>query len=191
MSFGFVTAVSEARAAIYAAHTEAQGARNGIGLVKLMGRESGFIAAFASITNGDVNFCLIPEMRFSMEKLLEALKERLESRRHAVLVVGEGAGQDLIAATGTPLPQSFVRWVIRHEWVATLDDLIERRLMLLYDPHVSGATLEELARLLVESGRLAAANLQQAVSATCRRLQDHFGKRLADAGASAGNILEK
>ncbi|MCU0599782.1 MAG: ATP-dependent 6-phosphofructokinase [Desulfobacterales bacterium] len=100
MSFGFVTAVSEARAAIYAAHTEAQGARNGIGLVKLMGRESGFIAAFASITNGDVNFCLIPEMRFSMEKLLEALKERLESRRHAVLVVGEGAGQDLIAATG-------------------------------------------------------------------------------------------
>ncbi len=84
-----------------------------------------------------------------------------------------------------------MRWGIRHEWVATLDDLIERRLMLLYDPHVSGATLEELARLLVESGRLAAANLQQAVSATCRRLQDHFGKRLADAGASAGNILEK
>jgi 6-phosphofructokinase 1 len=56
-SFGFVTAVSESRTAIYSAHTEAQGARNGIGLVKLMGRESGFIAAFASITNGDVNFC--------------------------------------------------------------------------------------------------------------------------------------
>ena len=100
MSFGFVTAVSEARTAIYSAHTEAQGARNGIGLVKLMGRESGFIAAFASITNGDVNFCLIPEMRFSLECLLEALKQRLESRRHAVIVVGEGAGQDLIEATG-------------------------------------------------------------------------------------------
>jgi len=100
MSFGFVTAVSEARTAIYSAHTEAQGARNGIGLVKLMGRESGFIAAFASITNGDVNFCLIPEMRFTLECFLEALQERLENRRHAVVVVGEGAGQELMEATG-------------------------------------------------------------------------------------------
>ena len=100
MSFGFVTAVSEARTAIYSAHTEAQGARNGIGLVKLMGRESGFIAAFASITNGDVNFCLIPEMRFSLDCLLDALKQRLESRKHAVIVVGEGAGQELMKATG-------------------------------------------------------------------------------------------
>ena len=100
MSFGFVTAVSESRTAIYSAHTEAQGARNGIGLVKLMGRESGFIAAYASITNGDVNFCLIPEIRFSMDRFLEALQERLENRRHAVVVVGEGAGQDLIESTG-------------------------------------------------------------------------------------------
>lgn len=99
-SFGFATAVSEARTAIYSAHTEALGARNGIGLVKLMGRESGFIAAFASITNGDVNFCLIPEIRFSLDCLLDALKKRLESRKHAVIVVGEGAGQDLMEATG-------------------------------------------------------------------------------------------
>jgi 6-phosphofructokinase 1 len=99
-SFGFVTAVSEARTAIYSAHTEAQGARNGIGLVKLMGRESGFIAAYASITNGDVNFCLIPEMRFSLNFFLEALQERLENRRHAVVVVGEGAGQDLMETSG-------------------------------------------------------------------------------------------
>ena len=99
-SFGFATAVSEARTAIYSAHTEAQGARNGIGLVKLMGRESGFIAAFASITNGDVNFCLIPEMRFTLDRFLKALQERLEDRRHAVVVVGEGAGQELMQATG-------------------------------------------------------------------------------------------
>jgi 6-phosphofructokinase 1 len=65
-----------------------------------MGRESGFIAAFASITNGDVNFCLIPEIRFSLDCFLEALQDRLENRRHAVVVVGEGAGQDLIEATG-------------------------------------------------------------------------------------------
>ena len=99
-SFGFVTAVSEARSAIYAAHTEAQGARNGIGLVKLMGRESGFIAAIASITNGDVNFCLIPEMEIRLDGFLKALQSRLEKRKHAVVVVGEGAGQELMEYSG-------------------------------------------------------------------------------------------
>jgi len=89
MSFGFETAVSEAVTAIYAAHSEATGAHNGIGLVKLMGRESGFIAAFATLANNDVNFCLIPEARFSLEKFLNALRKRLLNRQHAVIVVGE------------------------------------------------------------------------------------------------------
>ena len=99
-SFGFETAVSESRTAIYSAHTEATGARNGIGLVKLMGRESGFIAAYAALANNDVNFCLVPEVRFALKSLLEDLKERLDKRGHAVIVVGEGAGQDLMAETG-------------------------------------------------------------------------------------------
>ena len=97
-SFGFVTAVSEATTSIYAAHIEAEGARNGIGLVKLMGRESGFIAAFACLANSDVNFCLIPEVEFTLEGLIHALKERFEQRHHAVIVVGEGAGQELMEA---------------------------------------------------------------------------------------------
>jgi 6-phosphofructokinase 1 len=96
-SFGFLTAVSEATNSIYAAHTEAEGARNGIGLVKLMGRESGFIAANACLANSSVNFCLIPEVRFTLESFAGAVKERLEKRNHAVIVVGEGAGQDLMA----------------------------------------------------------------------------------------------
>ncbi|MBA4417003.1 MAG: diphosphate--fructose-6-phosphate 1-phosphotransferase [Syntrophus sp. (in: bacteria)] len=95
-SFGFETAVSEARRAIYSAHTEAVGARNGIGLVKLMGRDSGFIAAYAALSNNDVNFCLIPEAHFTLDGLLNVLKARLERKGHAVIVVGEGAGQDLI-----------------------------------------------------------------------------------------------
>jgi 6-phosphofructokinase 1 len=95
-SFGFLTAVSEATTAIYAAHTEAAGARNGIGLVKLMGRHSGFIAAFATLANSDVNFCLVPEVRFGLEPFLESLRRRLETRHHAVVVVAEGAGQDLM-----------------------------------------------------------------------------------------------
>ena len=96
-SFGFETAVSESRRAIYAANMEALGARNGIGMVKLMGRESGFIAAYATLANCDVNFCLVPEVRFTMEAFLRALKERLERKGHAVIVAAEGSGQDLMA----------------------------------------------------------------------------------------------
>jgi 6-phosphofructokinase 1 len=99
-SFGFNTAVSESRTAIDSAHAEALGARNGVGLVKLMGRESGFIAAYATMANSDVNFCLIPEAPFPLEGFLKALKERLKGRGHAVIVVGEGAGQNLMEGTG-------------------------------------------------------------------------------------------
>jgi 6-phosphofructokinase 1 len=95
-SFGFETAVTETRTAIYSAHREATGAKNGVGLVKLMGRHSGFIAAYATLANSDVNFCLIPEVPFTLEGFLKALRKRLESRGHAVIVVGEGAGQDLM-----------------------------------------------------------------------------------------------
>jgi 6-phosphofructokinase 1 len=98
-SFGFATAVSEATEAIYSAHAEAEGARNGIGLVKLMGRQSGFIAAYATLANSDVNFCLVPEVPFTLDAFLQALKKRLESRRHAVVVAAEGAGQDLLKAS--------------------------------------------------------------------------------------------
>ncbi|MCU0597476.1 MAG: ATP-dependent 6-phosphofructokinase [Desulfobacterota bacterium] len=99
-SFGFDTAVSESRTAIDSAHAEALGARNGVGLVKLMGRESGFIAAYATMANSDVNFCLIPEAAFTLEGFLKALKDRIKGRGHAVIVVGEGAGQDLTQGTG-------------------------------------------------------------------------------------------
>jgi 6-phosphofructokinase 1 len=99
-TFGFETAVAEAKRAIYAATAEATGARNGIGLVKLMGRDSGFIAAYSALVGSDVNFCLIPEVQFSLEGFLLALKERLARRGHAVIVVAEGAGQDLFEATG-------------------------------------------------------------------------------------------
>jgi len=99
-TFGFETAVSEAKRATNAAHAEAAGARNGIGLVKLMGRDSGFIAAFSVLVDNQVNFCLIPEVSFTLDGLLIALKQRLERRGHAVIVVAEGAGQELFETTG-------------------------------------------------------------------------------------------
>ncbi len=100
-SFGFETAVGEATPIIQAAHTEAKGTFNGIGLVKLMGRDSGFIAAYASLANPVVNFCLIPELDFEMDGptgLLAALERRFDSGKdHVVIVVAEGAGQRHIA----------------------------------------------------------------------------------------------
>jgi 6-phosphofructokinase 1 len=96
-TFGFDTAVSEARRSTHAANIEAESARNGIGLVKLMGRDSGFIAAYAALADGDVNFCLVPEAPFTLERFLYALGQRLERRGHAVIVAAEGAGQDLMA----------------------------------------------------------------------------------------------
>jgi len=96
-TFGFETAVTEARRATEAANTEAEAARNGIGLVKLMGRDSGFIAAYSALVNSHVNFCLVPEVPFTLDSFLSALQQRLARRRHAVIVVAEGAGQDLMA----------------------------------------------------------------------------------------------
>lgn len=100
-SFGFATAVEAADNALVAAHAEARGAWNGVGLVKLMGRDSGFIAAHTSLANSDVNFCLVPEVPFCLEGdggFLYALEKRLERKHHAVVVVAEGAGQELLQA---------------------------------------------------------------------------------------------
>jgi 6-phosphofructokinase 1 len=102
-SFGFSTAVEAARPAINCAHAEAKGAWNGIGLVKLMGRDSGFIAAYATLANSDVNFCFIPEAPFFLEGengFLQALERRLDKKHHAVIVVAEGVGQQITAMNG-------------------------------------------------------------------------------------------
>jgi 6-phosphofructokinase 1 len=98
-TFGFETAVAEARRATYAANAEAEAARHGIGLVKLMGRDSGFIAAYSALVNPQVNFCLVPEVPFTLQGFLTALQQRIERRNHAMIVVAEGAGQDLMSKT--------------------------------------------------------------------------------------------
>ena len=99
-SFGFETAVSEAAEVIRNAHVEAKGTPHGIGLVKLMGRDSGFIAAAATVANPVVNFCLVPEVAFTLEGeggLLTAIERRFsKGKTHAVVVVAEGAGQELL-----------------------------------------------------------------------------------------------
>jgi len=99
-SFGFQTAFAEATSSIRAAHVEAKASPNGVGLVRLMGRHSGFIACYASLAEPDANYVLIPEVPFQLDGpggLLDHLLDRVRRRGHAVIVVAEGAGQDLCA----------------------------------------------------------------------------------------------
>ncbi len=103
-TFGFETAVATARLAIDAAHAEARSVVNGVGLVRLMGRNAGFIAASATLASHDVNACLVPEVPFALQGdrgLLAWLQKRLAARSHAVVVVAEGCAA---TATDSPLP---------------------------------------------------------------------------------------
>ncbi len=102
-SFGFDTAVDTASTALNCAHAEAIGVHNGVGIVKLMGRESGFIASQATLAQGVVNYVLVPETPFELEGeggLLTELEARLKRRSHAVIVAAEGAGQHLMQQSG-------------------------------------------------------------------------------------------
>ncbi|KAI3416958.1 PFK domain-containing protein [Psidium guajava] len=123
-SFGFDTAVEEAQRAINAAHVESESFENGIGLVKLMGRYSGFIAMYATLASRDVDCCLIPESPFYLEGpggLFEYIERRLKENGHMVIVIAEGAGQELLAesmhsmeqadASGNKLLQDVGLWI--------------------------------------------------------------------------------
>lgn len=99
MTFGYFSAIESARSILDGAHCESKGAPNGIGLVKLMGRDSGFIAAGAAVASQEVNFVLVPEIPIQLDGprgFLATLRRRMTERHHAVIVVAEGAGQDLM-----------------------------------------------------------------------------------------------
>lgn len=120
-SFGFDTAVEEAQRAINAAHTEAESFQNGIGLVKLMGRYSGYIAMYATLASRDVDLCLIPEVPFYLEGeggLYEFVEKRIRENGHMVIVVAEGAGQEFMEesasvrdASGNQLLRDIGLWI--------------------------------------------------------------------------------
>ena len=105
-TFGYDTAISEAVKAIECAHVEAKGAPMGIGLVKIMGRQSGHIATGAALAMSDVNYVLIPEVPFDLEGkngFLKVLERRLQLRSHCVILVAEGAGQELMHREDGPV----------------------------------------------------------------------------------------
>ncbi len=95
-SFGFETAFSKACEAINAGAIEAKASLNGVSIIKLMGRDSGFIAANATLAAGQVNLCLVPEIDFDIDGdsgICAYVQKRLEKRGYCVVVVAEGAGQ--------------------------------------------------------------------------------------------------
>lgn len=117
-SFGYASAVERARQVIDSAHNEARSHFHGVGLVKLMGRDSGFIAAGATLASQEVNFTLVPEVPFRLHGeggFLPALVERLEQRRHAVIVVAEGAGMDLFPEMSQPGPRPDIGLLLMRE----------------------------------------------------------------------------
>ncbi|XP_074574805.1 ATP-dependent 6-phosphofructokinase 5, chloroplastic-like [Curcuma longa] len=98
-TFGFDTAVEEAQRAINSAYIEAHSAYHGIGLVKLMGRSCGFIAMHASLSSGQIDICLIPEVPFKLEGpngVLQHLEHLIRTNGSAVICVAEGAGQEFL-----------------------------------------------------------------------------------------------
>lgn len=106
-TFGFETAVGLAAEAVKAAYTESRSVRNGIGLVKLMGRHAGFIAANAALATRNVNLVLVPELPFDLEGengLLAYLERRFKLNKSTVIVVAEGAGQEHLAKRGDTDP---------------------------------------------------------------------------------------
>jgi len=115
-TFGFETAVYQSTPVITAAHAEARSVFNGLGIVKLMGRDSGFISAYATLANPVVNFCLIPEDDWKLEGrngLLEAVERRFRRKAHAVIAVAEGAGQALF--DGLPERKDASGNILKHD----------------------------------------------------------------------------
>ncbi|OUS49238.1 putative phosphofructokinase [Ostreococcus tauri] len=119
-TFGFQTAVDEAVKAIRSANIEARSADNGVGLVRLMGRQSGFIAMHAALASGNTDVCLIPEIDCPLEGsggVLAHIVRVIERQNHAVIVVAEGAGQEQLGmigetdASGNPVLQNFAKYL--------------------------------------------------------------------------------
>ena len=119
--FGFDTAVEEAQRALISAKVEASSAFRGVGIVKVMGRQSGFIAVNSSLASGVVDICLIPEVPFKLygdRGMFAYLEKVLMEKGHAVICVAEGAGQDLLAtgeqradASGNPILKNVGTWL--------------------------------------------------------------------------------
>ncbi len=173
-TFGFATAVEHARAAIDAAHVEATGARHGIGIVKLMGRDAGFIAATATLASAEVNFCMLPEYPFALggdQGLLAALEERVVRRGHAVVVVAEGCGAALVGPGAPRDPSGNLRYAAPELDIGThLRDAVKA--------HFAASGVPATVKYIDPSYTIRAAPANAADAVYCA----HLGRHAAHAG---------
>lgn len=100
-TFGYQTAVEHATSAIRAAYSEASSHPYGVGIVKVMGRHSGFIAAQATIASQMANLCLVPEQPITQETFFKLLDTRFCRADYVVICVAEGFGQDWLKSDGS------------------------------------------------------------------------------------------
>jgi 6-phosphofructokinase 1 len=173
-SFGLLTAIDQAKWVLYCAHIEAKGAPNGIGLVKVMGRDAGFIAAGATLASQNVNFTLVPEVPFALHGergFLPVLRQRMLDRRHAVIVVAEGAGQDLFERGED---QSDASGNVRYEDIGAF---LKDKIRAYFDEHGPKVDVKYIDPSYII--RSVSANCEDAI------LCDQFGRRAAHA-AMAG-----
>jgi glycerol-3-phosphate dehydrogenase len=133
--------------------------------------ESSLIAARQVL---EQRFALSPPTVAMIWSLYGTRSEAVLAESMAIADRETGSGQALVA--DTCIPAAVVRWMIRYEWARTLDDLVERRLMLLFNRQLTRRALAELAQLLAAEGCLDAAHVESAVTATIRRLHEHFGR---------------
>mmetsp|Transcript_20291 Transcript_20291/g.48093 ORF Transcript_20291/g.48093 Transcript_20291/m.48093 type:complete len:415 (+) Transcript_20291:167-1411(+) len=96
-TFGFDTAVAKASEVIRNALVEASSCDRGVGIVKLMGRDSGFVAMHAATAADVVDLCMIPEVKVDMKDVIEHVDATLAKKKYMVIAVAEGAGQELVS----------------------------------------------------------------------------------------------
>lgn len=97
-SVGFQTAVQYCTTAIDSLELTAR-SHNRAMIVEVMGRDAGHLALHSALA-GNADVCLIPEIPYNLDGIINKLKEiKRRGRNHAVIVVSEG----LKTENGTPI----------------------------------------------------------------------------------------
>jgi len=166
-SFGFQTAFARATESIRAVTVEAKATPHGVGLVKLMGRHSGFIACYAALARNDADVVLIPEVAFQLEGeggLLHHVQRRVRDRGYAVVVVAEGAGQELLG--GEQAPSDVPRDASGNAGLRDIGALLRRR----FAEHFAAAGIEACIRFIDPSYAIRSVPANPYDSVYCVRL---------------------
>ncbi|MFY9675124.1 MAG: 6-phosphofructokinase [Terriglobales bacterium] len=129
-TFGFDTAVNVATNAIDRVHTTAE-AHNRVIVVEVMGRDSGWIAAYSGI-GGGADVILVPEVPFDIDQVAELIRQRhARGRYFSIVVAAEGAkfaGGGTEPQSGTPVLQDVGRDEFGHLRLGGIGEVLAREI---------------------------------------------------------------